>query len=83
MNGLEPRVLDYTSQQAKVVKDKDKDKDRGKEKDGCVSKRFESLISQVLPPIALAMGLHLAASSVWEMYNTVQVLYHMYHMFHI
>ena len=68
MNGLEPRVLDYTSQQAKVVKDKDKD--RGKDKDGCFSK---SLISQVLPPIALAMGLHLAANSVWEMYNTVQV----------
>ena len=28
---------------------------------------------QVLPPLALAMGLHLAANSVWEMYNTVQV----------
>ena len=76
MNGLEPRVLDYTSQQAKVVKDKDKDKDRGKDKDGCVSKRFENLISQVLPPIALAMGLHLAANSVWEMYNYVQVYDH-------
>jgi len=43
VNGVEPRVLDYTSQQAKV-----------------------------LPPLALAMGLHLAANSVWEMYNTVQ-----------
>ena len=74
MNGLEPRVLDYTSQQAKVVKDKDKDRD--KDKDGCVSKRFENLISQVLPPIALAMGLHLAANSVWEIYNTVQVYDH-------
>ena len=77
MNGVEPRVLDYTSQQAKVDKDKDKDrgkdKDRDKDKYRCFSKRFESLISQVLPPIALAMGLHLAANSVWEMYNTVQV----------
>ena len=66
MKGVEPRVLDYTSQPAKVDNDDDKDKD----KDGCFSK---SLISQVLPPIALAMGLHLAANSVWEMYNTVQV----------
>ena len=35
LEGVEPRVLDYTSQQAKVAKDKDKDKDkdRGKEKD--------------------------------------------------
>ena len=28
---------------------------------------------QVLPPLALAVGLHLAADAVWEMYNTVQV----------
>jgi acyl-CoA oxidase len=40
----EPRVLDYPTQQEKV-----------------------------LPPLALALGLHLAATAVWERYNSVQV----------
>ena len=67
VDGVEPRVLDYTSQQAKV---------------GYffifarISKDMletTSPIPQVLPPLALAVGLHLAADAVWEMYNTVQV----------
>ena len=28
---------------------------------------------QVLPPLALALGLHLAATAVFDQYNTVQV----------
>ena len=65
VDGVEPRVLDYTSQQAKVGL--------------ClifarISKdMLETSHAQVLPPLALAVGLHLAADAVWEMYNTVQV----------
>ena len=65
VDGVEPRVLDYTSQQAKVG--------------FCfifarISKdMLETSHPQVLPPLALAVGLHLAADAVWEMYNTVQV----------
>ena len=65
VDGVGPRVLDYTSQQAKVGL--------------CfilarISKdMLETSHAQVLPPLALAVGLHLAADAVWEMYNTVQV----------